>query len=49
MIEISRMEQPPTRLYLGGDALRGIEYKLQDVARSVEQYQRLSLSTGFDR
>lgn len=49
MVALSRMEQPPTRLYLGGDALRGIEYKLQEVARSVEQYQQLSLSTGFDR
>jgi len=47
LIEISRMESPPTRLYIGSDALHGIEHKLRDVAQSVDRYRKLSGSTNF--
>ncbi|NVN39912.1 SDR family oxidoreductase [Ameyamaea chiangmaiensis] len=47
IIEISRMESPPTRLYIGSDALHGIEHKLHDVAQSVDRYWKISESTNF--
>lgn len=49
MVELTRMDAPPTRLYIGADALRGIEYKLREVAEGVQRHQALSLSTGFRR
>lgn len=49
MIQLAAMDAPPARLYLGSDALRGIQYKLQDVAKVVAQYQSLSQSTHFAR
>jgi NAD(P)-dependent dehydrogenase (short-subunit alcohol dehydrogenase family) len=48
MIELSRMKNPPTRLYIGSDALHGIDHKLRDVAQSVESYRKLSESTNFN-
>lgn len=49
MVALTRMDDPPSRLYIGADALRGIEYQLRQVADSVQQYQQLSLSTGYRR
>lgn len=45
---LTEMEQPPTRLYLGADALRSISAKLVEVTDGVRQYERISLSTGFE-
>lgn len=47
MIEISRMKNPPTRLYIGSDALHGIDHKLHEVAQSVATYRTLGESTNF--
>jgi len=47
LVEITRIKNRPTRLYIGKDALRGIEQKLRNVAQSVDHYRKLSESTNF--
>ncbi|MGB4837090.1 MAG: SDR family NAD(P)-dependent oxidoreductase [Nostocoides sp.] len=47
IVALSRMGNPPPRLYLGADALSGVERKLHAVSRSVREYEELSLSAGF--
>lgn len=47
IVRLSQMARPPRRLYLGSDALRGIEYKLQEIAQSVEEHRHLSVSASF--
>ncbi len=40
--------QPPARLVLGEDALRGVREKLSTVEKQVADWEALSLSTNFD-
>lgn len=47
-IELAESQDPPKRIYLGSDGFRGAEYKLQYVARDLQKWQDLSLSTDFD-
>lgn len=47
LIEISQMQKPLKRLYIGSDALHGIEHKIHDVVQSVDRYRKLSESTNF--
>jgi hypothetical protein len=47
LIALSKMEQPPSRLYLGTDALHAIEHKARTVLDGVRRYR--DLSTSIDR
>ncbi|GAA3679729.1 MULTISPECIES: SDR family oxidoreductase [Acetobacter] len=49
MVALSQMKSAPTRLYIGSDALQGIDYKLHDIAQSVETFRALGESTNFRR
>lgn len=44
ILEVAAMKQPPTRLYLGGSALAALQYKVNDIIDSVNQYVELSNS-----
>lgn len=46
-IQLAESNNPPQRIYLGSDGFRGAEYKLQQVAREMQQWQQLSLSTSY--
>lgn len=43
-VQLSQMEEPPTRLYLGGDALNAIVRSSEHVVEEAARYQELSLS-----
>lgn len=45
IVKLSALPNPPLRLYLGEDALHAIERHTRDLARSVDQYRALTLST----
>ena len=42
--KVAAMKQPPTRLYLGGSALAALQYKVNNIIDSVNQYVELSNS-----
>lgn len=44
IIEVSRMEQPPRRLYLGEDALHAIARNQSDILREIDLHRTLSQS-----
>lgn len=44
LIEVANMENPPKRLYLGVNALRALEYKVNKVIEDVNKYSELSVS-----
>lgn len=46
-IELSKTDNPPQRIYLGSDGVRAAEYKIREIAESIEQWRDLSLSTNF--
>lgn len=48
VLQIATMEQPPTRLLLGSDALIGARYVAQKQAESDAQWEALSHSTDRD-
>lgn len=48
MLEAVDSEEPPARLVLGEDALQAIRNKLELVAKQVEEWESVSLSTNFD-
>ncbi|AIF48134.1 SDR family NAD(P)-dependent oxidoreductase [Dyella japonica] len=47
MIQLSQMAHPPTRLYVGADAVRAMEKQLDRLTQGLQRYRELSLSTGF--
>lgn len=44
-IKLSDMNNPPTRIYIGSDALRMMEKKIDSIVNSLNQNQELSIST----
>jgi NAD(P)-dependent dehydrogenase (short-subunit alcohol dehydrogenase family) len=47
LVQIAADSDPPLRFVAGADALKVVDDKLADVAREVERWRELSLSTGF--
>lgn len=48
MIEIATTADPPVRLQLGADCVARVEDKLATVARELERWRALALSTAHD-
>ena len=46
-IKLAESNNPPQRIYLGRDGFGGAEYKLQEVAKEMSEWQKLSLSTSL--
>lgn len=44
-IKLANMNNPPTRIYLGSDALRMMEKKVDSIVNNLKQNQELSIST----
>lgn len=44
LVEVAEMSNPPQRLYLGGSALRALEYKVNEVVETANKYSKLSVS-----
>lgn len=48
LLALVSAERPPTRLFLGADALALVDGKLASMKAERNDWERLSLSTGFD-
>jgi hypothetical protein len=48
LLTIVEEKNPPTRLFLGEDALGLVDRKLDDMRAEVGRWEVLSRSTGFD-
>lgn len=44
VMSLAQMDQPPRRLYLGGDALRAIDHEIRSVRGDIDRHRTLSLS-----
>ena len=44
LLDVANMPEPPVRLYLGLSAIRGLEYKVNEVVESANKYTDISLS-----
>ena len=47
LVQLAADSDPPLRFVAGADALKVVDDKLADVAREVERWRELSLSTNF--
>ena len=47
-IKLTEMENPPTRFYLGSDALRMMDKKLSEIQTSINENQELSKQADFN-
>lgn len=47
-IQLTEMENPPTRFYLGSDALRMMDKKLNEVQSSIDENEQLSKQADFN-
>lgn len=48
MIQVVESDNPPLRLALGEDAVKGIEQKLQSVKTELDRWREVSLNTAFE-
>jgi NAD(P)-dependent dehydrogenase (short-subunit alcohol dehydrogenase family) len=44
-VALAALENPPSRIYLGSDALRMVDRKMNALEESIRQYQPISIST----
>nr|WP_282087377.1 oxidoreductase [Aquimarina algiphila] len=47
-IELSKMDNPPTHLYLGSDAYEFVNQKIASLQEMMEAHKSLGVSTGFE-
>ena len=47
LLAMIEAEQPPTRLFLGADALQLVDQKLEDMKAELDAWERISRSTSF--
>lgn len=47
IIEVSKMDRPPRRLYLGQGALNALQYQINEIVNEVNEYVELSRSTDY--
>lgn len=47
IVDISKIDNPPGRLYLGSGALAALNYKINEVVQSANEFAEISLSTDF--
>jgi NAD(P)-dependent dehydrogenase (short-subunit alcohol dehydrogenase family) len=48
LLKLVEAENPPARLYLGGDALKLVEEKIETIKAEIAAWESLSRSTSFD-
>jgi short-subunit dehydrogenase len=48
MIDLANMDEIPSRIYVGSDALRMMDKRITEITESIEKHQDLSGSTDFD-
>ncbi|AHH95291.1 oxidoreductase [Kutzneria viridogrisea] len=48
IITVGTVDDPPLRLQLGADSVQRVQAKLDHVARELDQWRELALSTGHD-
>ncbi|WP_312089469.1 SDR family NAD(P)-dependent oxidoreductase [Chryseobacterium sp.] len=47
-IKVAEMVNPPSRLYLGSDAIRMINKKMHDIQTNIDEFLTISQDTDFD-
>ena len=47
-IQLAEMPNPPTRIYMGSDALRMMDAKINSVVDNINQHRSISVSTDVD-
>lgn len=47
LVMLSRLDQPPLRLLLGGDVLQAMRAKLADFKTSLDEWEAVTLDVGF--
>jgi short-subunit dehydrogenase len=48
IIDLVNMDEIPSRIYVGSDALRMMDKRITEISESIEKHQDLSRSTDFD-
>ncbi len=48
MIQIVETENPPLRLPLGADAVKGMEEKIADVQKNIDEWREVAVNTAVD-
>lgn len=48
MIDLANIDEIPSRIYVGSDALRMMDRRITEITESIEKHQDLSGSTDFD-